>query len=187
MTFARVAPTVDDLTLIPGNLAEQLTQWSELKSIPDELRAVITTADMDERIELAKMLSADDIKKLGLGSALQLVNAPTRKGTRAYWLDCAYMILEGYQIPLPEEPPTPIRDGGDLEAAEFSISCADIYLWLSRRREFTQVLRGARPSARRAPRMVALDRRSAAAQFEYGAALPLLRRAIALAAPLPNL
>ena len=66
LTFARVAPTVDDLNLIPGSLAEQLTQWAELKSIPDELRAVITNADMNERIELAKMLSDDDIKRLGL-------------------------------------------------------------------------------------------------------------------------
>ncbi len=139
LSFARVAPTEDDLKLIPGSLAEQLAQWAELKSIPAELRAVITTADMNERIELAKMLSDEDIKKLGLASALQLVNAPTRKSTRAYWLDCAHMILEGYQIPLPADAPVPIRDGGDLDAAEFSIACADIYLWLSRRREFTSL------------------------------------------------
>ena len=138
LTFARVAPTVDDLELIPGSLAEQLTQWAELKSIPEELRAVITTADMDERIELAKMLSDDEIQRLGLASALQLVNAPTRKATRAYWQDCAYMILEGYQIPLPPDAPSPIQDGGDLDATEASIACADIYLWLSRRREFSQ-------------------------------------------------
>ncbi len=138
LTFARVAPTVDDLDLIPGSLAEQLAQWAELKSIPDELRAVITTADLDERIELAKMLSDDEIQRLGLASALQLVNAPTRKATRAYWQDCAYMILENYQIPLPPDAPSPIRDGGDLEATEFSIASADIYLWLSRRREFAQ-------------------------------------------------
>ena len=138
LTFARVAPTVDDLDLIPGSLADQLTQWAELKSIPDELRAVITTADMDERIELAKMLSDEEIQRLGLASALQLVNAPTRKATRPYWQDCAYMILEGYQIPLPPDAPAPIVDGGDLEATEFSIACADIYLWLSRRREFSQ-------------------------------------------------
>ena len=136
LTFARVAPTADDLNLIPGSLAEQLTQWAELKSIPEELRAVITTADMDERIALAKMLSDEEIKKLGLASALQLVNAPTRKTTRPYWLDSAYMILEGYQIPLPPDAPESINDGGDLEATEFSIACADIYLWLSRRAEF---------------------------------------------------
>ena len=138
LTFARVAPTVDDLDMIPGSLAEQLAQWAELKSIPEELRAVITTADLDERIELAKMLSDDEILRLGLASALQLVNAPTRKATRAYWQDCAYMILENYQIPLPPDAPSPIRDGGDLEATEFSIASADIYLWLSRRREFAQ-------------------------------------------------
>jgi len=136
LTFARVAPTADDLSLLPGSLAEQLTQWAELKSIPEALRAVITTADMDERIALAKMLSDENIEKLGLESALQLVNAPTRKSTRSYWLDCAYMILEGHQIPLPPDAPTPINDGGDLEATEFSIACADIYLWLSRRKEF---------------------------------------------------
>ncbi len=136
LNFARVAPTADDLELIPGSLAEQLTQWAELKSIPEALRAVITTADMDERIALAKMLADETIKKLGLANALQLVNAPTRKTTRPYWLDCAYMILEGYQIPLPPDAPTPIRDGGDLEATELSIACADIYLWLSRRAEF---------------------------------------------------
>ena len=138
LTFARVAPTADDLSLIPGNLAQQLAQWAELKSIPEELRAVITTADMDERIALAKLLSDDEIKQLGLASALQLVNAPTRKATRPYWLDCAYMILEGYQIPLPQDAPAPINDGGDLEATEFSIACADIYLWLSRRKEFSE-------------------------------------------------
>lgn len=138
LAFARVAPTVDDLELIPGSLAEQLAQWAELKSIPEALRAVITTADLDERIELAKMLSDDEIQRLGLASALQLVNAPTRKATRTYWQDCAYMILENYQIPAPPVAPSPIHDGGDLDATEFSIACADIYLWLSRRKEFAQ-------------------------------------------------
>ncbi len=136
LSYARVAPTVDDLTLIPGSLAEQLTRWAELQSIPDELRAIITTADMDERIELAKMLTDDEIQRLGLARALQLVNAPTRKSTRAYWLDCAYMIIEGYQMPLPPAAPVPIQDGGDLDATEACIACADVYLWLSQRKEF---------------------------------------------------
>ena len=138
LTYARVAPTVDDLKLIPGNLAEQLTQWAALESIPPELRKVITTADLTERVELAKMLSDEEIERLGLASALQLVNAPARKRTRLYWLDCATMILEGYQIPLPPQAVAPIADSTDLEAAELSIACADIYLWLSRRKEFAR-------------------------------------------------
>lgn len=138
LTHARVAPTVDDLSLIPGNLSEQLTQWADLESIPDELRAVIRTADLAERVELAKMLSDEQIEQIGLASALQLVNAPTRKRTRPYWLQCAYMILEGYQIPLPPEAPIPVEDSADLEGTEFSITCADIYLWLSRRKEFSE-------------------------------------------------
>ncbi|MDE2949545.1 MAG: helicase-related protein [Chloroflexota bacterium] len=138
LTFARVAPTVDDLRMIPGNLAEQLAQWAALESIPKELRAVITTADLLERIELAKMLADDEIERLGLANALQLVNAPARKTTRSYWLDCAHMILEGYQIPLPPQAPEPILNSADLEATELSIACADIYLWLSRRKEFSQ-------------------------------------------------
>ena len=138
LSFARVAPTVDDLRLIPGSLAEQLRQWAALESIPQALRAVITTADLDERIALAKMLADDEIEKLGLANALQLVNAPARKTTRLYWLDCAHMILEGYQIPLPPEAPAPIVNSAELEATEMSIACADIYLWLSRRKEFSQ-------------------------------------------------
>ena len=138
LEYARVAPTVDDLKLIPGNLSEQLARWAVLESIPDELRAVITTADLAERIELAKMLTDEEIERLGLASALQLVNAPARKTTREFWLDCAYMILEGYQIPLPANAPVPIADSGDLEATELSIACADIYLWLSRRKEFSR-------------------------------------------------
>ncbi|MCY4538027.1 MAG: helicase-related protein [Chloroflexi bacterium] len=138
LTFARVAPTVDDLRLIPGNLAEQLAQWAALESIPKELRAVITTADLVERTELAKMLADDEIERLGLANALQLVNAPARKTTRTYWLDCAHMILEGYQIPLPPAAPSPILNSADLEATELAIACADIYLWLSRRKEFSQ-------------------------------------------------
>lgn len=136
LSYARVAPTVDDLQLIPGSLAEQLTRWAELQSIPEALRAIITTADLDERIELAKLLTDDEIKRLGLAKALQLVNAPTRKSTRNYWLDCAYMIIEGYQMPMPPAAPVPIQDGGDLDATEACIACADVYLWLSQRKEF---------------------------------------------------
>jgi superfamily II DNA/RNA helicase len=136
LTHARVAPTVDDLAMIPGNLAAKLGQWSLLQSIPERLRTAIKTADLDERIELAKMLQDEEVERLGLSGAVELINAPTRQSSRAYWRECASAILSGSAIPLPKPPPREINNNEDLEATEWSVSCADIYLWLSRRRDF---------------------------------------------------
>lgn len=136
LTHARVAPSVEDLELIPGNLASKLAQWSSLQSIPESLRNAIKTADMTERIELAKMLEDREVDHLGLDLALKLVNAPTRQSSRGYWLSCVRAILRNVAMPLPEEPPSLIVDSDDLERTEYSISCADIYLWLGRRPEF---------------------------------------------------
>ncbi len=136
LTHARVAPTVEDLELIPGNLANKLTQWSSLQSIPDSLRSAIQTADMSERIELANMLTDREVNLLGLEAALKLVNAPTRQSTRDYWYQCARHILTGKALPLPPVAPTEITNTIELESIEYCVSCADIYLWLSQRREF---------------------------------------------------
>lgn len=136
LTHARVAPSVEDLELIPGNLASKLAQWSSLQSIPESLRNAIKTADMTERIELAKMLEDREVDRLGLDLALKMVNAPTRQSSRAYWLSCVRAILRNDRMPLPDDPPTLIVDSDDLERTEFCISCADIYLWLARRPEF---------------------------------------------------
>lgn len=136
LTHARVAPTVDDLALIPGTLAEKLIQWSELQSIPESLRDKVRIADLTERIELAKMLSDKEVDYLGLETALRLVNAPTNRVSRGYWRDCATSIITAFRMPLPDFPPTQIKDSTDLEATEEAIAKADIYLWLSRREEF---------------------------------------------------
>lgn len=136
LTHARVAPTVDDLALIPGTLAEQLIQWSELQSIPDSLRDKVRTADLTERIELAKMLNPAEVQYLGLNAALRLINAPTNKVSRAFWRDCATSVITNYRMSLPNFPPTEITDSADLEATEEAIAKADIYLWLSHREEF---------------------------------------------------
>lgn len=137
LTKARVAPTVEDLEMIPGTLAEKLMQWAALDSIPEDLRSAIEVADLTERVELARMLSDQQVKQLGLEAALKLVNAPTRQSTRAYWLRCAYAILSHQPLPLPLSPPS-IDSSAALEAAEVSVSQADIYLWLSRRPEFAE-------------------------------------------------
>jgi hypothetical protein len=136
LTHARVAPSVEDLEIIPGNLAEKLVQWAALESIPDSLRGAIKTADMSERIELARMLTDEQVDQLGLEAALKLINAPTRQSSRAYWHDCAQAILNGDPMPLPPEPPRRIVNTHDLEAIETCVSCADIYLWLAHRHEF---------------------------------------------------
>lgn len=136
LTYAYVAPTVEDLEMIPGSLAQRLAQWAALDSIPDSLRSVISTANLNERIELASMLTDSEVEQLGLSSALTLVNAPTRQSSRAYWYSCAQAVLTDRAFPLPPSMPEQIHSSRDLETAEQCIACADIYLWLSRRREF---------------------------------------------------
>ena len=136
LTHARVAPTVQDLQIIPGRLWEKLTQWAELSSIPATLRDAIRTTDLDERVELAKMITDEQVQKIGLELAVKLINAPTRKNSRAYWLSCARAIIDGYTMPMPPQAPRMINDSRDLETAEAAISCADIYLWLANRGEF---------------------------------------------------
>lgn len=139
LSFARVAPSVQDLELLPGSLADRLRQWATLNSIPDNLRGKIKTADMTERIELAAMLNDQEVAQLGLATALKLVNAPTRRGKRQYWRLCANAILSDRSIslPLPPSPPQRIDDSAELERTETCIHCADVYLWLGQRPEFS--------------------------------------------------
>jgi len=136
LTHARVAPTVDDLEMIPGSLADRLKEWGQLQSIPMVLRNLVSTADLSERIELAARLTDDEVEKLGLEKAVRLINAPARKSSRDYWYACAQAILHDKQMPLPPEPVSIVRDSEELDFIENCISCADIYLWLSQRKEF---------------------------------------------------
>jgi len=136
LTHARVSPTYDDLIMIPGDLADQLIQWSALQSIPDNLRDKISTADLTEPIELAKMLTREEVEKVGLATALKLINAPTRNSSRGYWRKCADAILSGRAMPRPIPAPSRITSSAELEQTEFAIAGADIYLWLSQRRDF---------------------------------------------------
>jgi Helicase conserved C-terminal domain len=136
LTHARVAPVVEDLALIPGNLAHRFAQWAELQSIPESLRSVLKPADIDERIALARMLTDAEVDQLGLNAAVRLVNAPTRESSRGYWRLCTLAILAEEPMPLPEDAPAYIDTDDDLDRTEQSITCADIYLWLSHRPEF---------------------------------------------------
>ncbi|MFP4321258.1 MAG: helicase-related protein [Anaerolineales bacterium] len=134
--YARLAPRTDELELLEGDLAQRLITWQQLNAIPDELRDIVSSTEMDEKIELARLLSYEDLMYLGIDRALTLVNAPTRKESWEYWVECATAILRDEMMPAPPPPPNDIREGATLKQAEASIACMDIYLWLSYREPF---------------------------------------------------
>lgn len=138
LTHARVAPTLQDLELIPGTLPSKLIEWAQLRSIPPALRDIVRVADLEERVSLAKMLTEQEIQQVGLAAAVKLINAPTRESTRNYWRRCARSLIAGEAMPLPPTPPEMIVDTRDLDDAEFCIASADIYMWLAHREEFKE-------------------------------------------------
>lgn len=133
---ARIAPRTDEISLLEGDLAQRLATWQQLNAIPDSLRHILTSTDMDDRLELAKMLSYDDLEKLGVEKALLLVSAPVRTESQEYWVECATAILSDQHLPTPPPSPRVISEGDSLKYAEEVISCIDVYLWLAYREPF---------------------------------------------------
>ena len=136
--FARVAPGVESLGILPGDLSEKLASWMTLAGIPPKWKEILKPADLSSQIELAKKLTAEDVKSLGEAQALQLVNAPCYESSQAYWLKCAQAIIDGEKMPAPPVPNGKIHSAVALESFEIAIRQADIYLWLSQRREFAE-------------------------------------------------
>ena len=136
LSHAYVSPSVENLARIPGTLEQKLAEWAQLHSIPAALRGVLKPADLQERVALASLLSPQEVERLGLEAAVALTNAPTREGSRGYWLRCAQAILCDSPLPLPPEVPLPIASQKALEMTETVIACADVYLWLAQRHEF---------------------------------------------------
>jgi hypothetical protein len=138
LTHARVAPSAADLAMIPGHLTTKLQQWQSLASIPDDLREIVLPAEMGARIQLASLLPQRDVDTLGLEAALQLINAPARESSQQYWYECARAIIDGEELPLPPDAPRRVTDANQMGEVEAAVACADIYLWLGRRREFNR-------------------------------------------------
>ena len=136
-SFAHVFPTPESLNLIPGKLAAKLQKWMQLQDIPLKWKRILRTADLSQQIELAELLSPDDVKELGEERALKLINAPVYRETENYWLLCARSIIGAKVMPIPKNPRTKgINNAEDLKAFEQAIRSADCYLWLSQRGEF---------------------------------------------------
>lgn len=137
--FAYVAPTPESIALLPGTLSQKLKKWVELDGIPERWRQTLKPVDLTEQIELAQLLTANDIQDIGEDAALELINAPCVKNTENYWLECACAIIDAEVMPpVAVDLPKKITNANDLETYEFAIRCADIYLWLSQRRKFCQ-------------------------------------------------
>jgi len=137
---ARIAPRTDEIELLEGDLAQRLLTWKQLNAIPDALRDLIRSTEMDNRVELAQFLSYDDLINLGVEKALLLVNAPVRRDSQEYWVECATAILRDDLLPLPPPAPTDISEGVTLQQAEAAIACMDIYLWLGYRQPFRHLV-----------------------------------------------
>ncbi len=136
-SFAYVAPTPEALKLIPGMLAGKLSTWMLLQSIPAKWKMILRPVDLSAQIELANLLSMQDVDRLGEERAFKLINAPTYRETENYWLLCARAIIHGKRMPSPQDPgPKVIRNANDLTLFEQAIRSADCYLWLSQREEF---------------------------------------------------
>jgi hypothetical protein len=136
-SFAYVAPTPQALQLIPGTLAGKLRAWMLLQSIPLKWKMILRPVDLSAQVELAEMLSPQEVERLGEEHAFKLINAPTYRETEGYWLLCARAIIQGRRMPPPQEPgPRVIQNAGDLSLFEQAIRSADCYLWLFQRGEF---------------------------------------------------
>jgi ATP-dependent RNA helicase SUPV3L1/SUV3 len=136
-SFAYVAPTPQALKLIPGTLAGKLSTWMLLQDIPAKWKMILRPVDLSAQIELANLLSPQDVDRLGEERAFKLINAPTYRETENYWLLCARAIIHGKRMAAPQAPgPKVIQDANDLILFEQAIRSADCYLWLSQREEF---------------------------------------------------
>lgn len=140
LEIGRIAPRTDEIELLEGDLSQRLITWRQLNAIPDELRSILTSTELDDRIELAKFLSYEDLVKLGVEKALTLVTAPTRAESQEYWVDCATAILRDEPLPLPPPPPITITEGKTLKHAEAVLACMDVYLWLGYRQPFQHLV-----------------------------------------------
>jgi hypothetical protein len=108
-----------------------------LQDIPVRWKRILKTADLSQQIELALLLSEEDVRILGQECALTLINAPVYRETERYWLLCARAVITGKAMPIPPNPRAKvINDADDLKTYEQAIRSADCYLWLSQRAEF---------------------------------------------------
>jgi hypothetical protein len=136
--FAHVAPSPESIHLMPGELSEKLQKWVTMAGIPPRWKEILKPVDLASQIDLARLLSPNDVKILGEDVALLLINAPCYRDTQDYWQQCARAIIYQKEMPVLQNLKKEITSATDLENYEIAIRCADIYLWLSQRAPFAR-------------------------------------------------
>ena len=123
---------------MPGELSEKLQKWVTMAGIPPKWKEILKPMDLSSQIELARLLSPQDVKVLGEDVALLLINAPCYRDTQDFWIQCARSIIHRQEMPVVLNHKKEINSAADLETYEIAIRCADIYLWLSQRDPFAR-------------------------------------------------
>ena len=136
LTKAMIAPEIEELELIKeSRLVDKLNKWKSLDSIPSELRYLVESVYLEEKLELAEKISLEWQKVLGLDKAYLLILAPVVKGIQEYWKECVRAICKGQFLPLPSTMKT-VDKKDDIDILENCIKEHELYSWIGLRRQF---------------------------------------------------
>lgn len=135
---AYYAPSFDELQNIKlDSLYLKLEKWASLSIIPANLKDVIKSIDLTERMALASQLLPFQEKILGLEKSYLLVNAPVNKNNQSYWLQCVDAICKGRFLPSVKTDICQIGTREELDIAEAIIHKLELYSWIGYRRDFS--------------------------------------------------
>lgn len=136
-----VAPELEDLEVIDGNLYTKLTRWEYLNAIPENLTDIFKLTDLSDQKTMASMLGRHE-NSLSLEEAFTLVKTPASKMTYDYWQNCVNKIANRQPLEMPINKNNKIKSGRQLERAETLIEQCEIYCWLSNRHQFREFGQG---------------------------------------------
>jgi len=134
---AQIAPEASDLKVLNKPiLFDALSTWKNIKAVPENLKDIVTMANLDEQIELARELNQKQYdRSFTFDECFELVKCPTTKDTRRYWSLCVKAICENEYLPKPSTI-NHIVSERDLSFAENAIKEHDIYLWFSHKSQY---------------------------------------------------
>ena len=126
---AYLHPSLPELEMLPGRLAQRLQLWVKLAR-PENLGDMVQVSPLSRMTELALALPAGIEKDLRL--AHRLVTAPVSDENRWYWSRVVTAIARRQPLPAPPAADLPVRDDVALKQAEQRLKEHELCLWLMR-------------------------------------------------------